>query len=180
VARRFTKTTALTLFCHFRQAERSIHQVLSCPSKWPQFVAYYDEPRQTQIAAAIATLESSGAVQVMPPRRAALAENALLSMVRCTAGLLWNRLKHSWSFSAQEASFFAATLERVLGILHRGELPHQEEFIELRLDCFHCHHLIARKLIGIPELRKADSIEHFNQSKYVRHVTLQEMGIHDP
>jgi hypothetical protein len=78
------------------------------------------------------------------------------------------------------ALFFSATLERLLRILGQSEPRQNDELIELRMDCFGCHYLIRRKLIGVPEVRKADAIEHFSQSKYFSFVTFQDLGIHCP
>jgi hypothetical protein len=175
----FPKNTALTLLCLFRQAERSVHYALACPSQWSQFVAYYDKPKQFQISEVIGMLQDAGAVQDNVPSRQDLAQNGLWSIVRCTAGLLSNPLKRSWAFSVREMSFFSATLEHLLKILNNTDLPQKEELIELRLDCFECHYVIARKLIGVPEMQIANSIEHFNQSEYVSHVKFQDMGIHN-
>lgn len=176
----FSKQTALTLFCLFRQAERSVHYALSCPSQWSQFVAYYDKLKQTRVSEVIGVLKDTGAVQSNTPSRQALAQASLMSIVRYTVGLLCNPLKRSWAFSREEASFFSATLERLLGILHNADLPQKEELIELRLDCYCCHSVIAHRLIGVAAIRKADLIEHFNQSGYVNHVTFEDMGIHSP
>jgi hypothetical protein len=88
----FPKNTALTLFCLFRQAERSVHYALSCPNQWSQFVAYYDQPKQIQISEVIGMLKDAGAVQDDAPNRQALAQNGLLSIVRCTAGIVPNPL----------------------------------------------------------------------------------------
>lgn len=175
-----SKQMALTLFCIFRQAERSVHYALSCPSQWAQFVAYYETSKQTQISEVIGRLRDAGVREDNAPSRQVLAQDSLLSIVRCAAGLLCNRLKRSWAFTTQEIAFFCATLEHLLKILHNVDLPHKEELVELRLDCFYCHSVIARKLIGVTEIRKADLIEHFNQSEYVSHVTFQDMGIHRP
>jgi hypothetical protein len=174
----FPKNTALTLFCLFRQAERSVHYALSCPSQWSQFVAYYDEPKQIQISEAIGMLNDAGAAQDKVPSRQALARSGLLNIVSCAAGLLTNRLRRSWAFSVRELSFFSATLEHLLKILNNTDLPQKEELIGLRLDCFDCHYVISRRLIGVPEIQIANSIEHFNQSEYVRHVNFQDLGIH--
>jgi hypothetical protein len=176
----FSKNTSLTLFCFLRQAERSVHYALSCPSQWSQFVAYYDKSKQTQISEVIGMLKDAGAVQDNIPSRQALAQSGLLSMVRCTAGLLCNPLKRSWAFSVREISFFSVTLEHLLRILHNADLPKKEELIELRLDCFVCNSVIARKLIGVREIKKASSVEHFNQSEYVTGFTFQEIGIQNP
>jgi hypothetical protein len=171
-----SKKMALLLFCSFRQAERSVHFAHSSPSQWLEFVAYY-HGKQPHIANAIAMLRDAGAVQDSVPRRHMLAESSLLSVARSITGLLCNRLKRSWSFSVDELSFFSATLERLRRILRHPVLPASEELIELRLDCFECHYLIGRKLFGVPEIRKADAIEHFNQSDHIRHVTFQEMDL---
>ena len=173
------KNTALTLFCLFRQAERSVHYALSCPSQWSQFVSYYDKAKQIQISEAIGMLKDAGAVQDNVPSRQGLAQDGFLSFVRCTAGFLTNPFKRSWAFSVREISFFSATFEHLLRILNNTDLPQREELIELRLDCFECHYVIARKLIGVPEIQRANSIDHFNQSEYVSHVTFQEVGIHN-
>ena len=77
----FPKNTALTLFCVFRQAERSVHYALSCPSQWSQFVAYYDQPKQIQISEAIGMLKDAGAVQEKVSSRQALVQNGLLGIV---------------------------------------------------------------------------------------------------
>jgi hypothetical protein len=173
----FPKNTALTLFCLFREAERSVHYALSCPSQWSQFVAYYNQPKQIQISEMIGMLNAAGAVKDKVPNRQALARSDFSSFVRCIARLLSNPLKRSWAFSVRETSFLSATLGHVSILLNSAEPPEKEELIELRLDCFVCHDLISRKLFGIPELRKADSIEHFNQSEYVSHVKWRGSGL---
>jgi hypothetical protein len=171
-----SKKAALLLFCYFRQAERSIHHAVSCPTEWSQFVAYYDA-KQTEIITVITMLKDAGAARDSDVSREDLTENSLLSVGRSIAGLLWNRLKRTWSFSVRELSFFSGTLDKLLRMLHDSERPNKHELIELRLDCYYCHYTIGRKLIGIPEIRKADSIEHFMQSGYVNHVTFREMDI---
>jgi hypothetical protein len=171
---------ALLLFCYFRQAERSVHYALSFPNEWSQFVAYYDKAKQTRIAEAIALLKDAGAETDRVPSRQEFVQNGFLSVIRCSLAFLSNPLKRIWPFSIREPSFFCATLEHLLRILSDTEPREKGELIELRLDCFHCHYIIGRKLIGVPEIRKADAIEHFNQSDYVSHVTFQDLGIHCP
>jgi hypothetical protein len=175
-----SKNTALLLYCYFRQAERSVHYVLSFPNEWPQFVAYYDKAKQSQIVKVIGLLKDAGAGLDKVSSRQEFQQNGLWSVLRCSIALLCNPLKRSWSFSIRELSFFYATLEHLLRILSYAEPREKNELIELRLDCFYCHNIIGRKLIGVPALRKADAIEYFNQSDYLRHVTFQDLGIHYP
>ncbi len=179
VATRFSKTTALKLFCSFREAERSVHHALTCRSQWVRFVAYYGEAKQRRIADLIGLLHDAGAVPDKSAcRESLLRDNIVTFVCRITAWLV-NPLRESWAFSAKENSFFAATFEHLLNILRHSTPPPQEELIDLRFDCLGCHTLIERKLVGVAEIRKGCLIEHWFQSSYVNHVTFQEMGIPD-
>jgi hypothetical protein len=176
-----SRNTALLLFCCFRQAERSVHYVLSFPNEWPQFLAYYNKAKQTQIAKVISLLKDAGAeLDKVPSRQELFEQNGWSAVMRCLIALLYNPLKRSWSFSRKELSFFCATLQHLLQILGHAEPRDNDELIELRMDCFDCHYVIRRKLIGIAEVRKADAIEHFSQSNYVSFVTFHDLGIHGP
>jgi hypothetical protein len=180
MAARFSKKDALTLFCCFRQAERSVHHAAAGPEQWTRFLAYYDEPKQARIAALLGMLKGAGGPGGNIPLRRALDLNGFLDFFRGVAGILTNRLRVAWSFSAHELAFFDSTLKRLVAILHGRDMPDKKDLIGLRLDCVACQAVIKLKLIGIPELGKAASIEHFDQSEYVRHVTFEEMGIHMP
>jgi hypothetical protein len=170
----FSKNTALTLFCCFRQSERSVHYALSFPKEWPEFLAYYDKAKRTHIAELIRMLRAAGAARNGALYLSVRAQYTSLSIVSRAANALCNQFKNHWSFSVQELSFFCRTLERFIEALHK-DLPSQEELIELRTDCFRCHYAIARRLIGVSAIRKAASIEHFNQSEYVEHYNLDEI-----
>ncbi|HTU19420.1 MAG TPA: hypothetical protein VMG10_15270 [Gemmataceae bacterium] len=176
-----SKNTALLLFCSFRQAERSVHFALTFPEAWPEFLAYYDKAKQTRIRKVIDVLKDAGAGRERVASSQELFEqNGWLIVVRCSAALLCNRFKRSWFFSTRELSFFAATLEHLLGILGLAEPPETDKLIGLRMGCFDCHYIIAGKLLGVPEIRKANAIEHFFQSKHINHVTFQDLGIQCP
>lgn len=175
-----SKNTAVLLFCYFRQAERSVHSALTFPKVWPQFLAYYDRAKQTEIAKVIDWLKDAGARRERVPSRQEFEQDYFWIALRCLPALLCNRFKRSWSFSTRELSFFSATLEQLLRILGLAEPPETDELIELRMGCFDCHYIIASKLIGVPEIRKANAIEHFSQSIYFKHVTLQDLGMQSP
>ena len=175
-----TKNTALLLFCCFRQAERSIHYAQSCPNQWPQFVAYYERAKQSQIAAVIGLLKDASAGETSVSSRHDLGQSGLRSVGQLLAAFLCNPLKRAWSFSVQELCFFSAKLEHLLSVLDDSERRANKELIELRLDLFQCHYIISRKLVGLSEIRKADAIEHFNQSEYVTHVTFADIGVRFP
>jgi hypothetical protein len=180
VAAIFSKRIALKLFCCFRQAERSVHHAAAGPKQWALFLAYYDEPKWARIGALLEMLKAAGADPGDFPGRKAFERNSFLDVLRSAAAIPVNRLRASWSFSVPEISFFSATLERFFAILHCPDRPDGERLIDLRMACYECHAIIRRKLIGVPELRKADAIEHFNQSEYVSHVTFEDIGIPNP
>jgi hypothetical protein len=169
-----SKNSALALFCHFRQTERSVHYALSSPSLWEQFLAYY-EPKETNINQLIKMVTNAGAAMDGPLGEAPESQFTPLMMVREEARRLINPWKRAWSFSIGELSYFRATMARLLTIVHSPQMPPRDELIELRLDCFKCHYLIHRKLTGIPELTKASSVEHFLQSDCIDHFTLEEI-----
>jgi len=172
-----SKDTALLLFCCFRQADRSVHYALSCPSQWPQFVAYYDDVKRNRIRVALGLLKDAGA-DTRSSRPGELDETGgLREIPRLLAGYFFNPLKQTWSFSVQQLTFFSVTLGSLLDVLGDPERRANEELIKLRGDCFQCHYCIGRKMIGLREIRKADGIEHFNQSDFTTHVTFADVGI---
>jgi hypothetical protein len=177
--RSLSKQTALILFCYFRQAERSVHYALSFPNQWPQFRAYYGDAKRTQIAKLIGLLRAAGATRDDLGGGQVLKGDGLLAGLGSVVALVCNPFRRRWTFSVQELSFLLATLETLLRDLCTDDPPEKPRLIALRRDCFQCHSIISRKLVGLPELRKAASIEHFNQSEYAKSVTLEEIGLQD-
>jgi hypothetical protein len=172
-----SKKNALRLFCYFRQAERSVHYAQSSPNQWLLFVKYYDKGKQAGIAHAIRLLNGTGAKTEGVPLAQGMVRGDLVGILGCVARLLVNPLRTSWAFSVEELSFFSATLAQLLKTLHSSELPQKGDLTSLRMDCYKCHSIIGRKLVGIPEIRKARLIEHFLQSEFVNHVTFQDMNL---
>jgi hypothetical protein len=125
---------------------------------------------------AIAMLKDAGARSSSWNRYQLVQNSKLWDIPYLLTLYFYNPLKRSWSFSVQQLSYFSVTFERLLEVLGDAEPGANKQLIELRLDCFHCHYLIGKKLIGLPEIRKADAIEHFNQSDYISHVTFEDMG----
>lgn len=169
----FSKSTALTLLGYFRQAERSVDYALSSPNQWPEFVAYY-EARLTQIARLASILKATGAIEDEGLYRQPTAQTGALHILHCAVNAVRNRFKKKWSFSSQEVSFFLRTFDHLTQVAHKSSVT-QSELIELRFDCFRCQYVIAHRLIGVPEIRAALSVEHFNQSQYIYHTKLPDI-----
>jgi hypothetical protein len=177
MAARLTKRIALKLFCIFRQAERSVDHALGCSKVWSQFVAYYDGTKRTQIAELIGFLKDTRLVRERTPSRKEFEIDRLWILLWRAAAGLWNPYRRYWKFDAREITFFFATLEHLLRLLEQAEFPGHEELIDLRMDCYGCHGVIGMKLVGISEIQKAKSIEHFHQSVYVRPVTFKDLDL---
>jgi hypothetical protein len=174
---RCSKRGALSLFCVFRQGERSIHFALSSPVEWAQLRSFYDFDKRKRISAIIDDFRRAGIVSenVSAPR--SMITHGLISMAMRMAGLICNRFKCNWTFRLQEAEVFGATLARLLKTVQYVSAPETDELIQLRLDCFYCHYAIRQRLIGLSELRKANSIEHFNQSLFTEHFSFHDLGL---
>jgi hypothetical protein len=170
----FSKNTALMLFCCFRQAERSVHYALSSPSQWSDFVSYYDNVKSAQIAQFISVLKAAGATHGESSMSHMENQDTLSNIIICAIKVICNQFKKHWSFSMEEVSFFCRTLGRLEDAI-RGDLPSQGELIDLRMDCWRCHYIIAQRLIGVSAIKKAASIEHFNQSEYIEHIKFEEI-----
>ena len=170
-----SKNTMMLLYCCFRQAERSVHYAQSCADEWPQFTAYYRGDRRSRIAGSIGILKSVGATG-----NEAVTRHAPSSIARSAVGFIFNRFKKTWSFSLIELSVFRRVLEEVLKAIDRDHPPDGEELIKLRMSCFECHYIIASRLFGVSEVRRARQIEHFRASEYIEHMSFQELGIQEP
>jgi len=170
-----SKNTMLLLYCCFRQAERSVHYAQSCADEWPRFTAYYRGDRRSRIAGSIGILKSVGATG-----NEAVTRLAPPSIARAAMGIIFNRFKRTWSFSLIELSVFRRVLEEVLTAIDRDHPPAGEELIKLRMSCFECHYIIANRMFGVSEVRRAHHIEHFQASEYIEHMSFQELGIQEP
>jgi hypothetical protein len=140
-------------------------------------VAYYNEVNKKRITEAIGMLKEAGAGTRSFNWDELGHVGGLLEIPRLLLGYFFNPLRRSWLFSVEQLSFFSVTLEQLLRVVAASERGTNEQLIELRYTCFRCHYLIGRKLVGLPEIRKAEAIEHFNQSDFAPHVTFADMGI---
>jgi len=140
-------------------------------------VAYYDPPKRGLITDAVALLRNLGADPLAAVNRDSFPENTVFAIPGCLVRLVANKFKKAWSFSRKELSFFCSAFEHLLRVLDYAELPAIQELIDLRMDFYVCQWIIAGRLIGVPELKRAGKVEHFNHSDFVEHVTLEQMNV---
>jgi len=74
-------------------------------------------------------------------------------------------------------AFIHVTLAAFNKILDAAQPHAHTSLIELRLDLNTCEWIIENRMLGIPELGLAQNVEHYGQSDFVQHVTLEEMGL---
>ena len=171
------KKALLALFCVLRQAERSVHYAHSSAGSWNEFIDYYDDSKMANVAESIRLLKAAGAASIDLEIRRSPSEGVFMGILFGAARRLVNPYKSDWSFTAEEVSFFAATLERLTAVLASRVQPRNDDLVALRMHCHECHAVISRKLIGVPELERALWIEHFRQADHVKAVTFRDMGV---
>jgi len=171
-----SKKAANSLYCFCRQAALSVHRVTQ--NQWGEFLAFYDAEKKAWLDQLLDISRIPGATPKQMP--SALSQrDPIMAIAASVIRIVQNQFRRSWSFSVVELSYIHCTLTDVHKILQERQPPSLEERIKLRMRLDDCRFIISQKLIGVPELRIIDRIEHFNQSEYVQHITLKELGVFD-
>lgn len=172
------KHTLCSLYCCFRQAERSVHYVASNIAYWSQFQDYYKGER-TQLAADLsAYLIRQGARDSSVGVRQLLDNDWISEVLLQLIRLVGNQFKHTWSLSKLELSVMYSALRDFMQLTHQPTAARCEELVVLRMQLYGCQVLIEKKMIGTSDLSKFERVEHFFSSPYIRHYTLRELGVH--
>jgi hypothetical protein len=174
---RLGKTDVLKVYYFCREAERSVHRALSDP--WPDFLAYYAPSRRADILATTELMNSllgrSGLCREPPTRNEIEKLPLRVSLWRACFGRWLARWERSWSFSPPEVCFIAAVLTSLLRLLDELQKPAAEALIDLRLSFCDCQWIIERHSHGLPELRLADEVDHFNKTDSLPRVSLSDV-----
>ena len=168
---------ALKLYCYARQAERSVDFALTGPGQWTLLREYYTPERRQALNALGERLRPivPSDQPVLPREHFGKADFIWLLLRPIT--LILNHAKRTWRFAHTEVRFLTATFDSLLETLSKSSPPPASLLIELRMNLLMCEWIIARRLEGVTELQKASEIEHFCQSAYTRHVTMEELGV---
>ena len=172
-----SRKTVVRIYCYCREGERSVDAALWTP--WPELTNYYGAQRIAAIRQTIEELERSlGDRQGCSCRRRdELTQRAPTpGLLRVLFGKWFGQTKTAWPLLPQEIQFFASSLLRLLQFLSIPEKPSQEELINLRMDLHACQYLVECRCYGLPELAKAQRIEHFYQSPAVAAVKLADLA----
>jgi hypothetical protein len=158
------RKTVVEVYCCCRQAERSLHRACDPANPWSSLQGYYDVHKQDGLRRLQAKLKdrlpaAQGAAQVIARNQL----HAAPSLWRTLCGSVLARWQTAWRFSEQEIQFIAAALGNVLDLLAKTEVPEGEILQSRRRDLVDCQGIIEVRCVGLPELKRAQGIAHFDQ-----------------
>lgn len=171
------KSTVLKLFCFLREAERSVHRAITDP--WPEFRDYYRPAKVAalrRLAAALGeALGSDIPTQEQMSREQAGESVSPPGIFRYYLGHLIAARKKAWPFPVPAVVFMATTLNRLVALLEATQKPDPGVLISLRMDCCAGEWMIESRCHGLPELRRARQVDHFNRAEWLPYVTLNDI-----
>jgi hypothetical protein len=165
------KPLVLRLYCLLRQAERSLQAALY-PGQWLRLQQYYDSEKRDfirKVLAEIASLLQHGDGPLPCSHFSRLSIGWLVSYPFRT---LWNRHRTRWLFPEPEVRFLAETGRVFLDALSAAGDPSNHDLIQLKINLYVSAWVIERRLVGLPELRRAVKIEHFAPSPHQESIPL--------
>jgi hypothetical protein len=170
------KEQALRFFCLARQAERSIDFALSSERQWDMLRQYYHGERLGMLECAVESLRGLTPPAAPPISRDQAFRLRLGWVLTYPARRLLNRLRASWRFEEKELQFILQTFRSVIDTLRRSQKPEARTLVQIRMDLYACQVIIERKLVGLPQARQAQRIEHFCQAAHIRPFKLEEIS----
>jgi hypothetical protein len=176
---RIPKNLAVKAYAVARQAERSIDFALASQRQWDLLRDYYHDERLHLVQEVFQCLRELGASPSCDGAPA-IARDKLAGVgvlwALCFPVRLWlNRLRVNWRFSPSELAFLSGTLSTLAQALPAVEKPDAKDLVELRMNLSACQRIIRKHLAGLPELDKADNVEHFCQAVHVPAVSMREI-----
>jgi hypothetical protein len=168
------RSSVVKCYCLCHQAERSVHRaLLSC---WEGFRTYYHPERK----AALQGLQQDLA-KLIPPNRLCPTREEMVCQVprpgflQVLLGRWLGKRKKEWLFSVSELSFVEKTIGCFLEILQSLDKPSPETLIDCRKDLWACTYLLDCRCHGLSELRLTRMVEHFEQTPWLPHKSVEEL-----
>jgi hypothetical protein len=176
MAIRVKKQEALRFFCLARQAERSIDFAISSERQWDMLRQYYEGERLGRLESAVEVLRAiTPTVGTAPPRDQAF-RGTVRWLLAYPARIVLNRFRAAWRCQETELSFILQTFQNVTDLLKRRKKPEAGTLVQTRMDLHACEVIIERKLVGLPEVRQMERIEHFCQAPHIKGIKLEEIA----
>src|SRR5262249_22216779 len=170
------KSEALKLFCLARQAERSIDFALSSERQWDLLRHYYHSERLGMLECAVESLRGLAPAAATPISTDQAFRLRLWWILTYPARKLLNRVRAFWRFKETELKFILQTFQSVIDSLRRRHKPNARTLVQLRMELLTCQLIIERKMVGLPQIREAERIEHFCQAPHIKPFKLEEIA----
>jgi hypothetical protein len=169
------KKLAIQLFAYAREAERSVDFSYMGPDQWVLLQDYYGPGKQAALREIVDQLKPL--IPSYPPllARDQFFKGTLTWILRRPFIRLANLSKLKWRFSRNEIIFINQAFKCLLDIVPLRPVPPALTLVNMRLDLFTCECIIQRRLDGIPEIEKANRVEHFCQPDHIEHVKIEDL-----
>jgi hypothetical protein len=170
------KELVIRCFALCRQAECSLHYALHAP--WPELVAYYAPPRLGALEDLVARLQDKlpqPTPSGPPSSEEVFRGERRPGLFRLLLGRWLEARKTVFGYREPALRFILAQLRALVTHLASKERPDQQEIIALRMATLYCQYLLEWRCPWMPELKKADRIEHFLFPEHLVPVTLEEL-----
>jgi hypothetical protein len=172
------KQLVLQMFCYSREAERSVDATLF--AHWWELREYYAAEKRAAIAQLTAKLRDTLSNACLASPRLTRNEiwpkpSPLGQLIRVLFGRWIAPWKKAWRFPSQEIRFIVSNLTTVLSFLEAGDRPANQALIDLRMDLYTGEYLIEWRCHGLPELVRAQKIEHFHGPLHIRLVKMEDL-----
>ena len=169
------KRLALTLYCLARQGERSIDFSLSSARQWALLRDYYQGERRHRLLDLLGELERLALRHPEGYSRDQWGRAGPGWVLAYPVLALINRWRTRWLFSEDQVSFFVTAMTRLVQALSCETQPTTALLIDLRLDLYLCQWILEKKLVGVPFLRSASTIEHFCQADHLPSISWSQL-----
>jgi hypothetical protein len=171
------KQFILRLYCYTYQAERSVGFALG--ANWAEFLEYYSGERiggLKQLSEEIQEVLARNGLNRAPVTREEAARVVpSVNLFRYLLGPSINRRRAYWSLCDTEIRFMSSRLNELVGVLSSDQRPAPDTLISLRMDLCLCRSAIEIHCYGLPEIRRAQHLEHFWQADWITPVRLADI-----
>ncbi len=172
------KNFVIEIFCCFQEGARSLHRLLDPGNPFFSFKKYYHAEK----IACVKQIRNR-ILQIIPPDFQAgevtidqiMANLPEPGVFQVFFGFCFGKRKKYWSFHILELVYFQQNLERLIAIIEGHEKPKASPLISQRMKLSWCQGIIKNRCLGLPELKPAQKVDHFDKTPWLPTVTVAEI-----
>lgn len=174
---RLSKDVLLRARCYFWEAERSVHVLLDPKTRWPDFVAYYDTAKRSELGRLVQELTEK-LPRAHRTRKISREDFARTwrepGTLRVIFGPWLSRWQYSFAFNPFDIEYLVRSLSLFLEFLQRVEKPDTGTLISLRMQLCECGLVIERRCSGWKKLEEVKEIASFGWTHWRQAVSLTQ------